>query len=103
MNASSVAAVVLTFSAGLSGCATSPALTDEQITKLKTQVVEQWVAAQKADMSISSELEPTPTPETQIFEPPAAAPPTPTPEPTPEPTPTPEGSPLADPVASPVG
>jgi hypothetical protein len=78
-------------------------LTDDQITKLKTQVVEQWLASQKADMRISSEVDPTPTPETQTFEPPAAAPPTPTLEPTPEPTPFPEGSPVVDPAASPAG
>lgn len=59
---------------------TDRAMTDEQINQLKTSTVDDWLAAQKAEMKISSEIKPTPTPAgPQNFVPPPDAPPTPTP------------------------
>jgi peptidyl-prolyl cis-trans isomerase C len=57
-------------------------LTDEQITQLKSKKVQDWLDEQKAATDISSDLEPSPTPADQQFQPPPDAPPTPTPAPT---------------------
>ena len=57
-------------------------LTDDQINQLKSSKVQNWLDEQKAASDISSEVEPTPTPADEQFEPPPDAPPTPTPTPT---------------------
>jgi peptidyl-prolyl cis-trans isomerase C len=83
---------------------TSPdrALTDQQITQYRDAIVSRWLDGQKAKMSISSKVEPTPTPAVSSFVPPPDAPPLPTATPSPEASPVP-GSPVASPMASPVG
>jgi len=69
-------------------------LTDEQIEAVRQARVTRWLEEQRAETSISSdELEPTPTPGAETFQPPVEAPPTPTP------TPSPIASPAADPAA----
>jgi parvulin-like peptidyl-prolyl isomerase len=91
------------------------AMTDDQITKLKDSTVQNWLDGKKAEMDISAEIDPTPTPGDETFVPPAEAPEVPTATMAPEATPVaspqasptaPEASPLASPgtaVASPVG
>jgi hypothetical protein len=77
------------------------AMTDDQITQLRTSLVEDWLTAKKAEANIDSEIEPTATsagPEN--FVPPPDAPPVPTA--TPEPTLEPAASPAIDP-ATPTG
>jgi parvulin-like peptidyl-prolyl isomerase len=71
------------------------ALTDQEISQLKSKKVQDWLDEQKAAMNISSEVKPTPTPAEQQFEAPPDAPPTPTS------TPTPIASPASEPEASP--
>jgi len=73
------------------------ALTDEQIRSLQQDRVADWLAQQREEADVSAEIEPTPTPAAQQFEPPPDAPP----PPTATPTPTPAASPIASPVASP--
>lgn len=77
--------------------ATDPdrALTDTEISRLKSKKVQDWLDEQKASMSITSEVKPTPTPANQTFTAPPDAPPTPTR------TPTPIASPAGQPQASP--
>ena len=67
-------------------------MTEEQITAVRQGVIDDWLAATKAETDISSEVEPSPTPSAQQFVPPADAPPLPTA--TIEP-------PLSSPIASP--
>jgi peptidyl-prolyl cis-trans isomerase C len=74
-------------------------LTDDQISRLQDQVVQAWVDEQKQDMDIRSDLEPTPTPSSELFTPPPDAPPPPTAMPTS--VASPEASPVASPIASP--
>jgi peptidyl-prolyl cis-trans isomerase C len=71
------------------------ALTDQQISQLKSKKVQNWLDEQKAAMNITSEVKPTPTPADQQFEAPPDAPPTPTS------TPTAIASPQSEPEASP--
>lgn len=96
--------------------AANRAMTDDQITQLRSSLVEEWLTAKKAEASIESEIEPTPTPAgPQNFVPPPDAPPLPTetPEPTLEPVASPfvegatpvadttsAGSPSASPIAA---
>jgi hypothetical protein len=81
------------------------ALTDEQIAQLQQSEVENWLTERKQQLSISSVMEPTPTPATVNFVPPVDAPPVPTatafPEQTFEPL-TPEATPVVSGSASPV-
>jgi peptidyl-prolyl cis-trans isomerase C len=91
------------------------AMTDQQLQQYRDSIVSRWVDQRKADMNISSKVEPTPTPALSSFVPPPDAPPLPTPTLEPSASPgadvaspvsnlaTPIGSPLASPVASPVG
>jgi hypothetical protein len=72
------------------------ALTDDQISQLQDDAVNDWLKAQEASMKISSDLDPTPTPATETFEPPVDAPPVSSE------TATAEASPVASPMASPV-
>jgi hypothetical protein len=77
------------------------AMTDDQITQLRSSLVEDWLTAKKAEANIDSEIKPTATsagPEN--FVPPPDAPPVPTA--TPEPTLEPGASPANDP-ATPIG
>ena len=78
------------------------ALTDDQISQLQQSAVQNWLAEQQTSASISSVMEPTPTPAVSSFVPPVDAPPVPTetafPEETFLPT-TPEASPAASPMA----
>lgn len=53
------------------------ALTDQQIDAIESARTERWLADRKAEMSISSDIEPTPA--AASFQPPAEAPPAPTP------------------------
>jgi parvulin-like peptidyl-prolyl isomerase len=71
------------------------AMTDEQITKVKDSTVQNWLDGRKAEMDISSEVDPTPTPGNESFVPPAEAPELPTA------TIPPEATPIASPQASP--
>ena len=76
-------------------------LTEEQITKIEQARVDRWLEEQREKLRIDSELEPTPTPFAEEFQPPAQAPPAPTPTPAPPPaSPAPAGG--ASPIASPV-
>ncbi|MGH2533912.1 MAG: peptidylprolyl isomerase [Thermomicrobiales bacterium] len=68
-------------------------LTEEQIGRVSDTAVQDWVDERRSEFDISSELEPTPTPDSQQFVPPPDAPPLP--------TPTTAGSPAASPAASP--
>jgi hypothetical protein len=82
------------------------AMTDDQISQVRTAATDDWLASRKAELKISSEIDPTPTPSgPENFVAPPDAPPTPTP--TVEViVPSPEASPIADsatPVASPIG
>jgi parvulin-like peptidyl-prolyl isomerase len=84
------------------------AMTDDQISKLKDSTVQNWLDGRKADMDISSGIEPTPTPGDETFVPPAEAPEVPTATVTLESTPvaSPQASPadiVASPAASPTG
>jgi parvulin-like peptidyl-prolyl isomerase len=72
------------------------ALTDDQISQLQDDTVNNWLKEQEATMKISSDLDPTPTPASETFEPPADAPPVSSE------TPTSEASPAASPAASPI-
>lgn len=56
-------------------------LTDEQIQQLKDDTVQKWLDARKAESNIESDLDPTPTPAADEFQPPPNAPPPPTPTP----------------------
>ena len=76
------------------------AMTDEQITKVKDDRVQDWLRDQRAEMDIDADIDPTPTPFSQPFAPPAAAPPPPTPTPVVKAVPLPVPSP-AGPVATP--
>jgi parvulin-like peptidyl-prolyl isomerase len=83
------------------------AMTDQQIQQYRDSIVARWLEARKAEMDISSDVEPTPTPATSNFVPPPDAPPLPTPTPPADGSPvdaaaTPVGSPVGSPVASPV-
>ena len=71
------------------------ALTDAQITQASQALADRWLAEQRAELDISSLVDPTPTPSISQFVPPADAPPIP--------TPTPAGSPVLLPAASPAG
>ncbi|HRA48999.1 MAG TPA: peptidylprolyl isomerase, partial [Thermomicrobiales bacterium] len=75
------------------------AMTDSQLTQYKDAITTRWVDAQRATMSISSKVEPTPTPAISSFVPPADAPALPT-ETVVEASPVVAGSPEA--VASPI-
>lgn len=79
------------------------ALTDQQLQQYRDAIVTEWVEEQRAEMDISSEVEPTPTPALSSFVPPPDAPPLPTPtlEAAASPV-TIDGSPAASPVGSPV-
>lgn len=72
------------------------ALTDDQISQLQEDTVNNWLKEREASMKISSQLDPTPTPASETFEPPVDAPPVSSE------TPTAEASPVASPIASPV-
>ncbi len=61
------------------------ALTDQQIEAIEQARTERWLADRTAETRISSDIEPTPTPGAEAFQPPAEAPPTPTPAATPAP------------------
>jgi parvulin-like peptidyl-prolyl isomerase len=69
-------------------------LTDSQINRLQQAAEERWLAEQRAKMTVTSTLPPTPTPFAPDFVPPVGAPPLPAPTPLPLP---------ATPVATPVG
>ena len=71
------------------------ALTDDQISQLKTSTVNKWLDQRKIDMKVKSAVPPTPTPAQQTFIPPVDAPL--------PPTPTLEASPVASPVVEPDG
>ncbi|MGH2559250.1 MAG: peptidylprolyl isomerase [Thermomicrobiales bacterium] len=77
-------------------------LTEEQIGRVKESVVQDWVEEQQAELDISSELDPTPTPESEQFVPPPDAPPLPTPASEALPVASPAASPDVGPVPSPV-
>jgi parvulin-like peptidyl-prolyl isomerase len=82
------------------------ALTDQQLQQYKDSIVSRWLDERKAEMKISSKVEPTPTPAVSSFVPPPDAPPLPTETPTLEPQASPASpvaSPIGSPVASPVG
>jgi hypothetical protein len=70
------------------------ALTDDQISQLQDDAVNNWLKEQEASMKISSQLDPTPTPAEETFQPPVDAPPVSSE------TPTVEASPAASPVAA---
>lgn len=72
------------------------ALTDDQISQLQNDAVNNWLKEREASMKISSQLDPTPTPASETFEPPVDAPPVSSE------TPTAEASPAASPAASPI-
>jgi peptidyl-prolyl cis-trans isomerase C len=69
-------------------------LTDSQINRLQQAAEEPWLAEQRAKLTVTSTLPPTPTPFAPDFVPPVGAPPLPAPTPLPLP---------ATPVATPVG
>jgi parvulin-like peptidyl-prolyl isomerase len=71
------------------------AMTDDQISKLKDSTVQNWLDGKKAELDISAEIDPTPTPGNESFVPPAEAPELPTA------TIAPEATPMASPQASP--
>jgi peptidyl-prolyl cis-trans isomerase C len=62
-------------------------LTDRQINRLQQAAVDRWLDEQRAAVSITSSLPPTPTPAAQEFTPPVGAPPPPLPTPLPPATP----------------
>jgi hypothetical protein len=81
-------------------------MTDQQLQQYRDSIVSRWLDQRKAEMDISSKVEPTPTPALSSFVPPPDAPPLPTatPEPIASPisdTGTPAGSPVASPIGSP--
>lgn len=104
------------------------AMTDDQITQLRSALVEDWLTAKKAEANIDSEIDPTPTtagPKNFVPPPDAPPPPTPTLEPVASPgvesatpvttaatpalgpasqlaSPVTVGSPVANPAASPL-
>lgn len=77
------------------------ALTDQQIEQYRENVVNDWLAQQRATMDVSSDIKPSPTPGVSNFVPPADAPPPPTETPELEATPVTEPSPIAE-VGTPV-
>ena len=84
------------------------ALSDEQLEQYRENIVNDWLAQQRADMDISTDVEPSPTPGVSNFVPPPGAPPLPTETPLVEATPIAEaspaildGTPSASPSASP--
>ncbi len=72
------------------------ALTDQQLEQYRENIVNDWLAAQRETMDISSDIEPTPTPGVSNFVPPADAPPLPTETPELEASPNPDSTPIAD-------
>ena len=81
-------------------------MTDQQLQQYRDSIVSRWLDQRKAEMDISSKVEPTPTPALSSFVPPPDAPPLPTATPEPFASPisdsgTPVGSPAASPIASP--
>jgi hypothetical protein len=58
-------------------------LTDEQINRIKQEVVDRWLEEQRAAVTVSSTLPPSPTPIPRGFQAPVSAPPPPTPTPLP--------------------
>jgi peptidyl-prolyl cis-trans isomerase C len=58
-------------------------LTDEQINRIKQEVVDRWLEEQRAALAVSSTLPPSPTPLPRGFQAPVSAPPPPTPTPFP--------------------
>jgi hypothetical protein len=72
-------------------------LTDLQINRLQQAAEERWLEEQRAGLTVTSTLEPTPTPFADDFAPPVGAPPLP--PPTPLPAATPEATPVAIPIA----
>lgn len=60
-------------------------LTDAQINRLRQAVTDRWLEQERAAISISSSLPPTPTPLPRPFQAPIGAPPPPTPTPLPAP------------------
>jgi parvulin-like peptidyl-prolyl isomerase len=84
------------------------ALTDQQLQQYKDSITSRWLEGRKAEMKISSKVEPTPTPAVSSFVPPPDAPPLPTETPSVEQQASPVASPAAagqpaTPVASPIG
>ena len=90
------------------------AMTDQQLQQYRDSIVSRWLEERKAEMDISSKVDPTPTPAVSSFVPPPDAPPLPTATPQPQASPigaspvagddraTPLGSPVASPAGSPV-
>ncbi len=72
-------------------------LTDLQINRLQQAAGERWLEEQRAGLTVTSTLEPTPTPFAGDFAPPVGAPPLP--PPTPLPAATPEATPVAISIA----
>jgi hypothetical protein len=62
-------------------------MTDAQINRVRQATSDQWLTDEKAKLTITSSLPPTPTPFAQTFQPPIDAPPPPTPTPLPPATP----------------
>lgn len=58
-------------------------LTDAQINRLRQEVVNRWLEAQRSALGVSASLPPTPTPFASQFQAPVGAPPVPTPAPLP--------------------
>jgi peptidyl-prolyl cis-trans isomerase C len=58
-------------------------LTDAQINRIKQEVVDRWLEEQRAALTVSSTLPPSPTPLPRGFQAPVSAPPPPTPTPFP--------------------
>jgi peptidyl-prolyl cis-trans isomerase C len=58
-------------------------LTDSQINRLRQTAVDRWLDDERASLTISGDLAPTPTPFAPQFQPPIGAPPPPTPTPLP--------------------
>ena len=67
-------------------------LTDAQINRLQQAAEERWLAEERAKLTVTSTLAPTPTPLAHDFTPPVGAPPLP------PPTPLPAATPAATPV-----
>jgi parvulin-like peptidyl-prolyl isomerase len=72
-------------------------LTDLQINRLQQAAEERWLEEQRAGLTVTSTLEPTPTPFAGDFAPPVGAPPLP--PPTPLPAATPEATPVGISIA----
>jgi hypothetical protein len=58
-------------------------LTDSQINRLRQAVVDRWLEEQRASLTITADVPPTPTPFATQFQPPVGAPPPPPPTPLP--------------------